>query len=166
MSYNNDAMGILSRYKKELVKAEGKYKAIKTVLCPYFGKSIPFTSDGFHHLKFNTSESERSKQAQMHKFKFIEEAAEILSKSGTVQEYRKQWGAIGSRRYSSGMRETKEMQYWGFVGILGSGESAIRVKAIVRQVGNGEPHFWSVMSDTNLKARSNFKLASENIENE
>lgn len=57
----------------------------------------------------------------------------------------------------------KEMRYWGFVAILGEGADKIRVRAIVRQVGNGIPHFWSVMSDTNLKRKASYKLASDTI---
>lgn len=55
------------------------------------------------------------------------------------------------------------MEYFAFEGILGTGNNMLQVKAIVRRVGNGEPHFWSVMSDVNLRKKSSYKLASDDI---
>jgi len=90
----------------------------------------------------------------------------IIRKSGTVQEYRKQWGAVGRKKARDGSRKMREMQYWGFVAITGEDTAQIRVKVIVRQVGNGEPHFWSVMPDTRLKTKGTFKFASVDIADE
>jgi len=156
-------MGILSRFKKELFAARGIYDQIDDASCPYFERKIAFNSDGFHHLRYNTSGSERPKQAQMHKFNLLPKAIEIIGKSGTVQQYRKQWGAVGRKHTTDGTRPVKEMQYWGFEGILGTGTKMVRIKAVVRQIGNGEPHFWSVMSDTDFKRKSNYKLATDDI---
>jgi hypothetical protein len=139
-------MGILSRFKKELGEAEGSYKTIDSVFCPYFKKKVTFNSDGFHHLRYKVSGSEREKIAQLHKFKLFLKAVEIIEASGTLQQYRKQWGIVGRKKNSDGSHEMKEMQYFAFEGILGDGLNAIRIKTIVRKVGNGEPHFWSVMS--------------------
>lgn len=156
-------MGVLSRHKKEVQKARERYQEIGQVRCPYFNREVAFNSDGFHHLRYNTHGSERSKDAQMHKFRLILAANIVVSKSGTVQEYRKQWGAVGRRKKSDGSREMKEMQYWGFVAILGEGVDKIRVRAIIRQVGTGSPHFWSVMADTDLKRKASYKLAHDTI---
>lgn len=156
-------MGVLSRHKQEAQKANARYQEIGHVHCPYFKREVVFNSDGFHHLRYNTHGSERNKEAQMHKFRLIPAVQVVISKSGTVQEYRKQWGAVGRKKKSDGSREMKEMQYWGFVAILGEGADKIRVRAIVRQVGNGSPHFWSVMSDTDLKRKASYKLASDSI---
>ena len=156
-------MGILSRFKKVLTETEAVYKAIGSVHCPYFNKKVTFNSDGFHHLRYKVAGSEREKSAQMYKFSLLFEAVEIVKSSGTLQQYRKQWGIVGRKKNSDGSREMKEMEYFAFEGILGKGVSMMRTKVIVRRVGNGEPHFWSVMSDANLKRKSSYKLASDDI---
>jgi hypothetical protein len=156
-------MGTLSRHKKEQVKAEFIYKDTKSVFCPYFNKNVTFNSDGFHHLRYNGSGSEREKVSQINKFLLLPKAIEIINKSGTLQQYRKQWGAVGRKHNSDGSRPVKEMEYYAFEGILGAGNNMLRVKTIVRRVGNGEPHFWSVMSDINLRKKSSYKLASDDI---
>jgi hypothetical protein len=156
-------MGILSRFKKVLVEAEVHYKTIEAVHCPYFNKKVTFNSDGFHHLRYKVAGSEREKPAQMYKFSLLQGAVEIVSSSGTLQQYRKQWGAVGRKKNSDGSREMKEIEYFAFEGILGEGSSMMRIKVIIRKVGNGEPHFWSVMSDADLKRKSSYKLASDDI---
>ena len=159
-------MGLLSRHKKELKKAGTLFKNIGSVPCPFLLKNVTFNSDGFHHLQFNETGSERDKNVQILKFSLINSARIIIEKSGTIQEYRKQWGAVGRKKAKDGSRKMKEMQYWGFVAITGEGASQIRVKVIGRQIGNGEPHFWSVMPDTRLKTKGTFKFASEDISDE
>lgn len=156
-------MGILSRFKKVLPEIEASYKSIGSVHCPYFNKKIPFNSDGFHHLRYKTSGSEREKQAQLYKFSLLAGAREIIEKTGTLQQYRKQWGALGRKKNSDGSRDMKEMEYYAFEGILGIGTSMTRIKVVVRKVGNGEPHFWSVMSDVDFKRKSSYKFASDDV---
>ncbi len=156
-------MGILSRYKKVLVEAEGYYRNIGSVYCPYFKKNVIFNSDGFHHLRYKVAGSEREKSAQMYKFSLLAGAVELINSSGTLQQYRKQWGAVGRKKNTDGSREMKEMEYFAFEGILGKGSIMMRIKAIVRKVGNGEPHFWSVMSDVDLKRKSSYTLASDDV---
>ena len=156
-------MGIESRYKKRFQEAQTYYKEITNVFCPYFEKNITFNADGFHHLRYSSSGSERSKLAQLRKFALITSACELIKKSGTLQQYRKQWGVVGRRKQADGSRDMKEMEYFAFEGILFDQNPIIRVKAVVRKVGNGDLHFWSVMSDTNLSRKSSYTLATEDI---
>ena len=46
---------------------------------------------------------------------------------------------------------------------MGTGTLAIRIKAVVRRVGNGDLHFWSVMSDADLRRKSSYKLVSDDV---
>ena len=52
---------------------------------------------------------------------------------------------------------------YAFEGILGTGTLAIRIKTVVRRVGNGDLHFWSVMSDADLRRKSSYKLVSDDV---
>ncbi len=156
-------MGILSRHKKEKKKAGEYFNSIKEIDCPYFSKKVIFNSDGFHHLQFSAGR-ERGKKAQILKFSLLKSAVKIIENSGTVQEYRKEWGAVG-RKKKGGFRKTKEMQYWGLTAITGKEINQIRVRVILRQVGNGNVTFWSVMPDIKLKNKTSFKLAEKDITN-
>ncbi len=158
-------MGILSRHKKEKDKAEAFYKTIERVRCPFFATDIIFNSDGFHHLQFS-AERERSKQEQMLKFSLLNAVPQILRNAGTVQEYRHTREPIGQKRFSDGSREMREIEYWGIIAIT-KGERPIRIKIILRRVGNGNIVFWSVMPTIKLKDGDSYLyLASKNISNE
>jgi hypothetical protein len=53
-------------------------------------------------------------------------------------------------------------EYWGFVAI--TGKSLIKVRVILRRIGDGNITFWSVMPDSNLKRGQ--KLYINGIEDE
>src|SRR5580698_7396133 len=85
-----------ARYCAQL-KAQTKalYDATEPVLCPYFNAKIGFNSDGFHHFQYNTSGSERSKKAQIRRYKSFRFAPYILQRTGTVQQHRRYFGPVG-----------------------------------------------------------------------
>ncbi|MDE2020760.1 MAG: hypothetical protein KGJ13_10525 [Patescibacteria group bacterium] len=158
-------MGLLSRHKREKAKAEAFYQSIGKVPCPYFGKDIIFNSDGFHHLQFS-AERERPKQEQMLKFSLLPAVPHIIRNAGTIQEYRHTMEPIGRKRFSDGAREMREIEYWGIVAIT-KGEKPIRIKIILRRVGNGNIIFWSVMPTVKLKDGDSYlHLASSRISEE
>ena len=158
-------MGTLSRYKQEKVKAETFYKSIPKVRCPYFGTDIVFNSDGFHHLQFS-AERERPKEAQLLKFSLLPAVPHILRNAGTIQEYRHTMEPVGRKRFSDGAREMREIEYWGIIAIT-KGQRPIRIKIILRRVGNGNIMFWSVMPTVKLKDGDSYlRLASKDIDSE
>ena len=83
-------------------------------------------------------------------------------KSGTVQEYRKIWQAIGKPAARDGSRPMKEVEYWGLVAIIGPRPDKIRV--ILRRVGTGKITFWSVMRGSKILPDGRQRLAPENLE--
>lgn len=90
----------------------------------------------------------------------------ILRNAGTVQEYRHTMEPVGQKRFSDGSKEMREIEYWGIVAIT-KGEHPIRIKIILRRVGNGNVTFWSVMPTVKLKdGNSYLHLASKNISEE
>ncbi len=158
-------MGLQARYKREKANAEELYKSIGKVRCPYFNADIIFNSDGFHHLQFS-AERERPKEEQLLKFSLLPAISHILRNAGTIQEYRHTMEPIGQKRYSDGAREMREIEYWGIVAIT-KGERPIRIKIILRKVGNGNIVFWSVMPTVKLKDGDSYlRLASPTIDTE
>jgi len=133
----------------------------REIRCPYFSANIILNSDGFHHLQFS-AERERDKKEQLFKFRLLPLALEIIRKSGTIQEYRKGLIAVGSRYARDGMIKMKEVEYWGLVAIVGESKK-VKVRAILRRVGDGNITFWSVMFDSKMR-NGKQKLFAEGIE--
>jgi hypothetical protein len=128
---------------KEQVKAQ--YDSIKSILCPYFGAEVNFNSDGFHHFQYNTSGSERRKKDQVRRYKSFPFAPYVLKRAGTLQQHRRYFGPVG-RKKGDGFRATKMIEDWCFVALLPIEPGKdICIKVVVRKIGNGPLHFYSVM---------------------
>ncbi len=136
--------------------------AQKTLYSPYFKTDVVLNSDGFHHLQFS-ARRERNKREQLFKFNLLPLGLEIIRKSGTIQEYRKQLMRVGKKSLTDGLAPTKEVEYWGLIAIIG--EKRIKVRTVLRRVGDGNITFWSVMLYTKIK-NGQQKLFTEGIEDE
>lgn len=123
--------------KKEL--AHRFFTEQKELYNPYFKTKIILNSEGFHHLQFS-GRKERTKQEQLLKFSFLNDALEIITKSSTIQEYRKLLITYGKNR--NGTRFMKLAEYWGMVAITSRNK---KVRVVLRKVGDGNIIFWSVM---------------------
>lgn len=142
-------------------KAEQIYIVQKSIFNPYFKTEIILNSDGFHHLQFS-ARRERNKREQLLKFSLLPLALEIIKKSGTIQEYRKLLTPVGKKK-NDGSIPVKMVEYWGLVAIVGS--KNIKVKAVLRKVGDGNITFWSVMPYSKFKQEGQ-RLFTEGIEDE
>ncbi|MFH1178345.1 MAG: hypothetical protein V1711_01295 [bacterium] len=119
------------------------YDATPEILCPYFKTNIALTSDGFNHLLHKPNRQPRNIQEQRLKLRLLKPALIVLRNAGTVQEYRTTLEKCGEPR-RDGFSKTKQIEYWGFHDIVGK-EPMILIRVIVRRVGDGKLHFWSVM---------------------
>ena len=121
------------------------YKELKPVRCPALeNQQVHFTSDGFHHLIYDSNRSKRKKKEQYLKLCFLKYAPGVIELSSTVQELRDITEVTG-KPDKNGLRRTVKVRYWGFVCVTGP---KCRVRVILRRVGeNGQIHFWSVMPD-------------------
>jgi hypothetical protein len=143
-------------------KTKQIYLAQKSVYNPYFKTPIILNSDGFHHLQFS-ARRERGKREQLLKFNLLPLALDIIKKSGTIQEYRKLLTPIGKPSARNGAVPMKEVQYWGLVAIVG--EKQIKVRAVLRKIGDGNITFWSVMPYSKIK-QGHQKVFTEGIEDD
>ncbi len=124
-------------------KAELFYKSLGKMQCPALAADVHFSSDGFHHLRFDGTRAERSKAVQKGKLLCLEEAAEIIRKTTTVQEFRSTLAPVG-KPDARGLRPTKRVEFFAFHAITDMNKPR-RVNVVVRRVGDGNYHFWSVM---------------------
>ena len=129
------------------------------LIYPYFRSNIVLNSDGFHHLLFS-ARRERNKTEQLLKLNLLPLAVETIKKSGTIQEYRKILAPFGHKA-KNGFTKMINVEYWGLIAIVG--EKNIRIKTILKRIGEGNIIFWSVMPHSKLR---NQKLANESIEEE
>lgn len=150
----------ISQYKKIRTATEEYFKKFATLTCPAFqGYKIHFTSEGFNHLIFKGDRKERDKDVQIMKFKLFPKAVEIIRMSTTHQEYNEELITILKKKHKKTVYESTLAKYWGLVAIIDS----FRVKVIIRQIGNGQKHFWSVIPAwtksyyKEIKLISNFK---------
>lgn len=125
-----------------LARARAIYTQKSEVYCPYFNQKIALTSDGFNHLQYKPNRQPRNVKVQILKLRLLRKALDVLSKTGTLQEYRQKIEKIG-KRDERGFYQTKNVQYWGFHAILNGYKH--KIKVIIRQVGDGKVMFWSVM---------------------
>ncbi|MFA4818774.1 MAG: hypothetical protein WC621_02960 [Patescibacteria group bacterium] len=143
--------------------AKNFFQSRNSIYNPYFETNIILNSDGLHHLQFS-ARRERNKKEQLLKFSLLPLAFKVIEKSGTVQEYRKSLIIIGKKSKRDGLSLTKEVQYWALVAIVG--QKQIKIRVILRRVGDGNITFWSVMPYSKLKHGEPQKLYTDNIADE
>ena len=132
----------ISNYDKAKENAINFYHKIGRVRCPAINNEfIHFTSEGFNHLVYKNDRRERDRSVQMMKFKLLPKARDIIERSSTYQEYDESLLEIKKEKFKKIVRESTIVRYWGLVAIIQN----FRVKVIVRQWGNGQKHFWSVI---------------------
>jgi len=135
-------------------KAKEIYGALRFIFNPFFGQDISLTAKGFYHLQASGGRI-RDRKEQAFKFKFLELGFEVIRKSSTIQEYRQ-----GSFYDEKGV--LKQAEYWGMIAIVG--EQKFKIRAVLRRVGDGDIHFWSVMPYSKIK-NGRQKIYDEGIEN-
>lgn len=113
-------------------RARRFFKDIKKVNCPTFPKErIVFNSKGLSHLfykgtkKINTRELSQSSV----RIALLSRAVKLLRLANYPQE---------ETTFSV---DKKKFHYWAFEGVI----NGKRIKVIIRQVGKGKKHFWSVI---------------------
>lgn len=149
-------------YEAKRTKAHEIYHAQRSIHNPYFGDDVTLNADGFHHLRYS-ARHERTKEEQVLKFTLLPLGLHILRKATTVQEYRKLLMPVGERSRRDGSTAMKLTEWWGFVAIFI--QQDIKVRVIVRKVGDGNFHFWSVMPYSKLKGSGGHqKMYSEGLE--
>ena len=122
--------------------AEAFYATISSVSCPYFnGKTVLFNAKGIRHLKFKSDEKARPREDQYPRLKLLHLAPRVLQLSRTVQGvwHTKQFEPL--RTHGRWERVLREVIFYEFIAVIEN----VRVKVIVKQVGEGEKYFWSII---------------------
>lgn len=106
------------------------FKKTKQVFCPAFNnESVIFNAKGVNHLLYKGNRSERDLSRVQMNIQLLPGAIKVLRSMPYFQE---------ESFYEEG---GKVYRFWAFEAVVDNR----RIKAIVRQVGNGKKHFWSVI---------------------
>jgi hypothetical protein len=147
-----------SNYEKIREDAQNFYKELRPIRCPALNDElVHFTAEGFNHLVYKGKRRERNKNEQIMKFKLLSKAKTIIEISTTHQEYDESLTEIRKKRFKKAVRETATVHYWGFVAII----RGFRTKVIIRQIGNGQKHFWSVIPAWTTNHYRDIKIISK-----
>ena len=85
----------------------------------------------------------RNVSEQKLKLRLLKKALRVIRRAGTVQEYRKHLEPVGHKGHD-GSTKMKHVEYWAFHDIVGE-KKRFLIRVIIRRVGDGKIHFWSVM---------------------
>ena len=141
-------------FKQEKARAKDLYRKHRVIYSPYFQEKITLNSKGFYHLQHSKGRL-RDLKEQLFKFRCIELGIEVIKKSSTIQEYREV-------EILDKNNHLEKAYYWGMVAIVG--ESNLKMRVVIRKVGDGEIHFWSVMPYSRIK-NGRQQIYEEGLEN-
>lgn len=131
----------ISNYEKLKGDAISFYSGIKKVFSPALKEDIIFSAEGFNHLVFKGSRSEREKSSQILRFKLLPLVVKLIKLSTTHQEFEETIKEFDVKERKKRIRKAKSVKYWGIIAIIDSR----KIKVILRKIGDGGVHFWSVI---------------------
>lgn len=135
------------------------YKEHNKLFSPYFKDNIVFNSEGFNHLIYK-NKSERPKKEQAMRFKLLPRAFKLMELTTVKQDFYESNMSIKKKFNGKNKYIEERVLYYGFIGIIDD----FRIKVVIRKIGNGNIHFWSVIPAWNTKYFQNIKII-ENFEN-
>lgn len=131
---------------------EKKYSEAKKAGISFFNKNrtihssalgvIRLNSDGFRHLIYKNEKHRRDWKNQVKRFYLLQYVKPILEKMGFYQEYQEFMEEVVIKDYGKIKKASKVVKYGAFVAVI---DNKIRIKVILRKIGDGEIIFWSVI---------------------
>jgi hypothetical protein len=132
----------LADFERKKTEAELFYSNIGEVYCPYLGEMVIFNAKGREHLKFHARHKIRSHADQYVRYRILKYAPEIIRLSRTLQGLSKTKSFERIRSNNRDEQILTEVAYYEFIAII---DEKIRVRVIVKCIGNARPYFWSVI---------------------
>ena len=127
----------------DVVKTEALavYNSFKPTKCQALGGQIVnFTAEGFNHILYKFKH-ERSKTDQFMRLKVIDLAQKLIGVTSTIQEKDQKIGMFPIKLNKKRTEISKIIKYWAFIAIIENK----KIKVVIRKVGEGKIHFWSVI---------------------
>jgi len=118
-----------------------RYDTHPSTHCPALRADVIFNAKGFHHLQSHTDGKMRTVKEQLHKINLLPFVVQIIKTASHVEHRNRM--APAARKKVDGKKVIKNVDYWSITGTPET--SSEQIKIILRKVGNGQLHFWSVM---------------------
>jgi hypothetical protein len=133
---------IQEKYEEAKEKAEEYYKKLSRIWCPALKDHVTFNTSGLRHLIWR-GKWPRAKKEQIRRFLLLPHAAKIIQQSQKSVEYRKK-EQISKTKWNGDKIETiSQAHFWGLVKKI----EDQHVTVVLRQIGNGNKHFFSIFSN-------------------
>ena len=92
-------------------------------------------------VAFKGSRSEREYPSQIMRFKLLPRAIRLIEHANTFQEFEETIKEFEVKARKKRILKSKPVRYWGIKGIF----EGRKIKVILRRVGGGQLHFWSIV---------------------
>lgn len=134
-------MDDLSNYEKFREDTQALYASTRPVMSPALNEQVSFTAEGFNHIIFKGARSIREYPSQIMRFKLLPRAIGLIGHANTFQEYEEASKEFEIKTRKGRERKSKTVRYWGIIAIF----EGRKIKVILRRIGNGQLHFWSIV---------------------
>ncbi len=128
-----------NKFKELLDKRKSEYITWDKVFCKSLNKDVRFNMRGFNHLRFKTDNTPRHPKEAMYKMGLLPLVPTVIKLANKVDRYEKRSAPVGGTR----TKVVKEIEYWSLIATVG--QQKVKIKVIIRRIGDGKLHFWSVM---------------------
>jgi len=132
----------ISNYEKLKRDTSNYYSTISRVYSPIFNEEIVFNAEGFNHIVYKTTRTERERPSQILRFKLLPLAYKLIKLATTFQEFEETIKEFDVKKHKKKIKISKSVKYWGIIAIINNR----KIKVILRKIGeNGKIHFWSIV---------------------
>ncbi len=129
-------------YEKSKEIAKKMYSKIGRIPCPAFDNElIACTSEGFNHL-IRKGRIPRTRNEQKRRFVLIPYIEKIIKNPQAEITFRQTEEKYTINRHGQHMLSTSTANFWTFHARINTCD----IKLVIRQIGNGQKHFQSIMS--------------------
>ena len=115
-------------------KQKAFYKSIVSVFCPILNDTVYFTSDGYHHLLYESNRTPRKIAEQFMKLHCLTHAPDVIKNCALVSETRKIQKKIDGKLRSGVHYE-----------LIHEACPGKKIRVIIEKIGTGKHRFLSVM---------------------
>ena len=138
-------------YRKYKIQIKILFDSTGSIDCPAFNfEKISFNAKGINHLLFKGDRSQRDKKRIETNIRLLPNAIFLLEKTTFWQE---------ESQYE---KDKKVYKFWAFEAVI----NKRRIKVIIRQIGNGKKHFWSVIPAWRKNKYGLINAKTQNLEKE
>ncbi|MDZ4217081.1 MAG: hypothetical protein U1C97_02060, partial [Candidatus Gracilibacteria bacterium] len=106
----------------------------------------------------------RNQKNQMKRFELLKYLKPVLEGMKYYQEYLERKQAVKVKRNKTIFLEFRVVKYWAFVAVI---KDRIRIKVILKKIGDGTIIFWSIVPSWKLRGYKEFRkvvLSNGNLE--